>query len=65
MGSSAGIRRGLSCVCAQRRDVRLSFDLTPTQGQIKMIVMQGVPAVWINFLASLNKVEGISIQNLG
>jgi len=34
-------------------------------GQIKMIVMQGVPAVWINFLASLNKVEGISIQNLG
>ena len=32
-GSSAWIGRGLSCVCAQRRDsdARLSFDLTPTQ----------------------------------
>lgn len=32
-GSSAWIGRGLSCVCAQRResDARLSFDLTPSQ----------------------------------
>jgi hypothetical protein len=32
-GSSAWIGRGLSCVCAQRRDsdARLSFDLTPVQ----------------------------------
>ncbi|KAJ6851404.1 ELMO domain-containing protein A-like isoform X1 [Iris pallida] len=32
-GSSAWIGRGLSCVCAQRRDsdARLSFDLTPYQ----------------------------------
>ncbi|GJM86316.1 hypothetical protein PR202_ga02166 [Eleusine coracana subsp. coracana] len=32
-GSTAWIGKGLSCVCAQRRDsdARLSFDLTPTQ----------------------------------
>jgi hypothetical protein len=32
-GSTAWIGRGLSCVCAQRRDsdARLSFDLTPVQ----------------------------------
>ncbi|XP_008794921.1 ELMO domain-containing protein A-like isoform X2 [Phoenix dactylifera] len=32
-GSTAWIGRGLSCVCAQRResDARLSFDLTPSQ----------------------------------
>ncbi|XP_074592596.1 uncharacterized protein LOC141848463 isoform X1 [Curcuma longa] len=32
-GSTAWIGRGFSCVCAQRRenDVRLSFDLTPSQ----------------------------------
>lgn len=32
-GSTAWIGRGLSCVCAQRRDsdARLSFDMTPSQ----------------------------------
>jgi hypothetical protein len=32
-GSTAWIGKGLSCVCAQRRDsdARLSFDLTPVQ----------------------------------
>ncbi|XP_047318319.1 ELMO domain-containing protein A-like isoform X2 [Impatiens glandulifera] len=32
-GSAAWLGKGLSCVCAQRResDVRLSFDLTPSQ----------------------------------
>lgn len=32
-GSAAWLGRGLSCVCAQRRDsdARPSFDLTPTQ----------------------------------
>lgn len=33
MGSAAWLGRGLSCVCAQRResDARPSFDLTPAQ----------------------------------
>jgi len=32
-GSAAWLGRGLSCVCAQRRDsdARPSFELTPTQ----------------------------------
>jgi len=32
-GSTAWLGRGLSCVCAQRResDARPSFDLTPAQ----------------------------------
>ncbi|PHT70168.1 hypothetical protein T459_25272 [Capsicum annuum] len=42
-GSAAWLGRGLSCVCAQRResDARPSFDLTPSQAQV----------ICLNFLA--------------
>ncbi|KAF7814773.1 ELMO domain-containing protein A-like isoform X1 [Senna tora] len=38
-GSAAWLGRGLSCVCAQRResDARLSFDLTPSQESLKAL----------------------------
>jgi hypothetical protein len=40
-GSSAWIGKGLSCVCAQRRDsdARLSFDLTPTQVGLRLYLL--------------------------
>lgn len=43
-GSAAWLGRGLSCVCAQRRDsdARPSFDLTPAQVNILLIGLSEV-----------------------
>ncbi|KAJ6940128.1 ELMO domain-containing protein A-like isoform X4 [Populus alba x Populus x berolinensis] len=49
-GSSAWLGRGLSCVCAQRResDARPSFDLTPVQKSFQDLLQkrEGDRSVW-------------------
>ncbi|KAJ8631999.1 hypothetical protein MRB53_025335 [Persea americana] len=47
-GSAAWIGKGLSCVCAQRResDVRLSFDLTPYQEECLQRLQRRIEVVY-------------------
>lgn len=42
-GSAAWLGKGLSCVCAQRRDSdsRLSFDLTPAEVYVLLSYFEG------------------------
>ncbi|OEL28563.1 ELMO domain-containing protein A [Dichanthelium oligosanthes] len=53
-GSTAWIGRGLSCVCAQRRDsdARLSFDLTPLQEALQALWCASFPGTELRGLIS-------------
>jgi hypothetical protein len=62
-GSTAWIGRGLSCVCAQRRDsdARLSFDLTPVQVRFVYFFTISLPSVLLRILDPANEICNISL----